>query len=255
MPQQRGASHSLSFAGLCKTSGLDPCPAYPLCLLPGASEPWPAVGCIFSGICVEIPPSACSPGAGRQPGAERGSRVNLVLPGKAGSAPWDACARGLSCCRGCRGPGALCRAGESPGERLGAPEPKVGGGNVPPGTPGLAPALHLKLKQISHGKGKFGRSGRSFCAWKPEVVLLWVRVEKTAPGRGKAPARSWSAGPVLLARAGPCWPARVRGHRVPLRRGIRVAPLAFWRAVTTAGCTDFVFPLIWIHLAHQVSCH
>lgn len=44
MPQTRGSSHRLSFAGLCKTSGPDLRTVYLLCLSPGISESQPAVG-------------------------------------------------------------------------------------------------------------------------------------------------------------------------------------------------------------------
>lgn len=61
---------------------------------------------------------------------------------------------------------------ESPEERVAAPELKVGGGNAFLGAPGLIPALHLKLRQVPDCKGKFGQSGKRFCAWKQEAVLL-----------------------------------------------------------------------------------
>lgn len=101
-----------------------------------------------------------------------GSCVNTILPGKAGSALWAASAWGLSHCQGWHGCRVLCQAGESPEEWVGAPELKVGGGNAFLGAPGLIPALHLKLKQVPNCKGKFGQSGKSFCAWKWEVVPL-----------------------------------------------------------------------------------
>lgn len=86
VPHMRGSSHSLSLAGLCKTLGPNPSAACLPCRSPGISGSWPTVGCISLGINMEAQPSACSHGTGRQLRAESRSRVNLVLPGKAGSA-------------------------------------------------------------------------------------------------------------------------------------------------------------------------
>lgn len=126
--------------------------------------------------------------SGHTRAAESGRHVNLVLPGTAGSAP--PAARGLSRRRGHPVPSR----GVS-GEWLGAPEPKVGGWwERGARSPGLAPALHLKLRQIPCCEGKLSRSGRSSCAWKPAAVLLWVRGQRMALGRSKAPPCHCSAG-------------------------------------------------------------
>lgn len=86
VPYMRGSSRSLSLAGLCKTLGPNPSTEYLPYLSPGISGLWPTVGYVSLGIYVEAQPSACSHGMGRQLRAESRSRVNLVLPGKAGSA-------------------------------------------------------------------------------------------------------------------------------------------------------------------------
>lgn len=203
MSQMRGSSHRLSFAGLCKTWGPDLRTVYLLCLSPGISESQPTAGDYVSlGIYVEIQPSACSQGTCRQLGAESGSRVNLVLPGKAGSAPWAACAWGLSHCRGPAQPRRFVLSrGVSPGAGR-CLRAEGGWWERTSWGPRGSPLLCISSSNRSQvAKGSLVEV-EDVSVPGNQKLCCFRREPKTAPGHSKAPACSWSLGPVLPAGAG-----------------------------------------------------